>query len=72
MKNKLQITIEDLKKIIEEAEVAKKFNASLSNTIEIYLLRETDTHTGSDLISADIKSGYQECNSFHLMTTNNS
>jgi len=59
----IQLTIKDLKKIIEDAEMMKKYDSSLSDTLEINQLKECDTHTGSDLISVNIKSSYQECTS---------
>jgi hypothetical protein len=63
MKTSIQITIRDLKKIIEDAEMLKKLDTSLSDTIELYCLRKCDTHNGSDLLSANIHSSYSECNS---------
>lgn len=59
----IQITIRTLKQIIEDAEMMRKYDASLSDTIELSSLRECDTHTGSDLIAANLKSNYAECNS---------
>lgn len=61
MKTTLQITIEDLEKIIEDAKMLRRHDSSLSSTIELSVLKSCDTHTGSDLVSSTLKSGYAEC-----------
>ena len=66
---KIQLTINDLEQIIALAKHEKKFDASLSSTIELYILSQTDTHNGSDSFIAELKSGFAECNSKHLLTS---
>ncbi len=60
-KMKIQLTIDTLKKIIHQAEIQAGFDSSLSTTVEIALINECDTHTGSDQVGVKIKSGFQEC-----------
>ena len=58
---KAQVTIEQLKRIIEAAERAKKHDSSLSETLEIEVTNECKTHLGGDMIGVSIKSNYSEC-----------
>ena len=58
---KAQVTIAQLKRIIEAAERAKKHDSSLSETMEIEVTNECKTHLGGDIIGVSIKSNYSEC-----------
>jgi hypothetical protein len=58
---KIQISLDHLKKIIYNAETAKKNDNSLSETLTFELDKEGDTHLGSDSIRVTLKSSYQEC-----------
>ena len=60
---KIQLTLEKLKLIIENAEEKKKYNSSLSETIEIKLTDKSDSHCGNDGVEIRIKSCYSECDS---------
>lgn len=64
--NSIQITIPKLKAIIEKAEQAINNDNSLSKTLVIDLISESDTFNGSDCVSVAIKSAYQECNGIVL------
>ena len=57
----MQITIKTLKKIIEDAESLRKHDASLSETIELFEIKESQTHCGEGFIKAILKSNYAEC-----------
>ena len=58
----IQINLDHLRKIIHNAETAKKNDSSLSETLVFELDKETDSHLGSDVIRVTLKSGYSECN----------
>ena len=58
---KAQVTIAQLKRIIEAAERAKKHDSSLSETLEIEVTNECKTHLGGYMIVVSIKSDYSEC-----------
>ena len=66
---KIQLSINELEQIIALAKHAKSLDSSLSSTIELNILSQTDTHNGSDSFIAGIKSGFAECNSTHLLTS---
>lgn len=57
----IQLTINDLQYILAAAEMEKKCDNSLSNTIEFEIEVSTDLHTGSDKGTARLKSSYSEC-----------
>jgi hypothetical protein len=59
---KIQISLDHLRKIIYNAETAKRNDSSLSETLIFELDQETDSHLGSDITRVTLKSGYQECN----------
>jgi len=59
---KIQTTIDILERIVNAAKEARKYDDSLSLTIEIEQISETDLHLGSDHIGVILKSTYQECN----------
>ena len=63
METRIQVTIKNLKQIITDAEIMREGDDSLSDTIEIFCLKECETHTGSDLLSANVLSSYAECDS---------
>jgi hypothetical protein len=63
---KLQLKIEDLKKIIFEAESRANVDTSLSSTVQISLVSQNDTHLGSDRVEVSLKSIFQECENQHL------
>lgn len=58
---KIQISLDHLRKIIYNAETAKRNDESLSETLTFELDKECDTHLGSDSIRVTLKSGYSEC-----------
>jgi hypothetical protein len=57
----IQISLDILRKIIYNAETAKRNDDSLSQTLTFELENESDTHLGSDVIRVTLKSSYQEC-----------
>jgi oligoribonuclease NrnB/cAMP/cGMP phosphodiesterase (DHH superfamily) len=57
---KIQISIEKLEQLIQDAKLARTTDNSLSHTLEIKVLKETDTLTGSDDVSVKIISSYQD------------
>lgn len=59
----IQLSIEELERILSDAKLMRHHDSSLSNTIQLTLIRETDSHNGSDLVAANLKSGYAECDS---------
>jgi hypothetical protein len=59
----IQLTINDLKFIIKEAEDMKQKDLSLSDTIEFDVIKTTDLHLGHDEGIIFIKSSYSDCNS---------
>lgn len=63
---KIQLTIQELKEIIECAEDMQKYNSSLSNTLEFELKSKTDTYNGNDRVLIDLKSIYSECNNGYV------
>ena len=58
---KTQLTIAQLEEIIRVAKNNLKYDSSLSDTVEITVLKSTDCHTGSDIIEVEQKSSYAEC-----------
>jgi hypothetical protein len=62
----IQVTIQQLESIIENAKKAKELDNSLSSTIIIDSTKPTDSHLGGDIINAYLKSGYSECNSKNI------
>lgn len=58
---KIQITIEQLEVIINEVINAKASDSSLSSTITLEQVKETDTHLGSDIVRVCVNSNYSEC-----------
>lgn len=61
MEATIQLSVAQLREIIELAEINLKRDDSLSNTVEIYKIKECETHTGGDTIRVYQKSGYAEC-----------
>jgi hypothetical protein len=59
--NNLQIKVVDLEKIIKAARTAQRGDGSLSGTLGIRVLKETNTHLGSDVLEVFLKSNYSEC-----------
>lgn len=57
----ITISIKDLELIIELAKRAKSTDSSLSETVELSLIKESDTHLGSDMLEVWLKSSYSEC-----------
>lgn len=57
----IQLTIETLEMIIDEAKHQQSIDSSLSSTLEFELINGTDTWLGNDRLSVILKSGYQEC-----------
>jgi hypothetical protein len=68
MKTTIQLSIHQLKNLIEVAEEAKKKDDSLSSTIEIVLIRHTDYLTGTDKVEYKLISSYQDANGQFLGT----
>jgi hypothetical protein len=68
MASKIQISLDELERIVAAAKEAKKYDSSLSNTIEIEQVEACPFHTGSDRLIFWQKSGYAECNSKYLDT----
>ena len=58
---KTQLTISQMERIIAAAKEAKKYDTSLSETIEIEVTSKSDTHEGGDWVGVELKSGYAEC-----------
>lgn len=58
---KIQVTIDQLERIVDAAKRAKKTDSSLSDTLTMESTIICDTHNGGDMIVATLKSGYQEC-----------
>lgn len=67
MEATIQLSVAQLKEIIELAEINLKNDDSLSNTVEIYRIKECETHTGGDTIRVYQKSGYSECISKNIL-----
>lgn len=65
----MQMTIQRLQNIIDMAKGFKELDSSLSDTIEFELLKEKDTHLGSDTVRVLQKSAYGECNGKYLFMT---
>ena len=59
----IQLSIEKLERILSEAKLLKHHDSSLSNTVQLTLIKENDTHNGSDVVEAYLKSSYSECDS---------
>ena len=57
----IQIKIDLLKKIVQEAETMKSHDSSLSDTLLFTVIHSTETHLGNDRIAVELKSGYSEC-----------
>ena len=55
------MTIQKMKSIIEVAEQRRVNDESLSDTIQIELKNETDTHVGNDDVEIRLKSNFAEC-----------
>ena len=60
-KVELQLTINQLEKLISLAKANKEKDSSLSNTITIQVLSTPETHLGCSKITARINSAYAEC-----------
>jgi hypothetical protein len=60
-KLELQLTINQLEKLITLAKENQKRDSSLSNTINIQVLSTPETHLGCSKITARINSAYAEC-----------
>ena len=58
---KIQLNINQLEEIIRIAKESKKYDSSLSNTIELEKQLSSPTHNGNDSVSVSIKSSYSEC-----------
>ena len=65
----IQISIYDLEKILNEANEAIKNDNSLSKTLELDLIRSSETWLASDRIAVRVKSVYQECNGKTIRTS---
>lgn len=63
---KIQLTLQQMRSIIEKAENKQKQDNSFSDTVIITVLKETDYLTGGDEIVAHLVSGFQECNSYQI------
>lgn len=59
---KIQLSINKLEHLIKLAKAAKLKDESLSSTLQIELISDSDTHLGDDHIGVTVKSGYAECN----------
>lgn len=59
------ISISDLKKIIEAAEIKKEYNSSLSDSIRITLTRHTN---GTRQAEFEVQNSYAECVGDYIMT----
>lgn len=59
---KIQLTIAVLENIINQAKTQAGFDSSLSTTVEIALINESDTHLGCDQVGVTLKSGFQDAN----------
>lgn len=58
---KIQISINMLERIVENAKLARRHNKSLSETIELEQVSESDSHLKPDHIAARVKVNYSEC-----------
>ena len=58
---KTQLTIQQLEQILIAAKNNKKYDSSLSDTVEITVIKQTDCHAGGDTIRAELLSSYSEC-----------
>jgi hypothetical protein len=58
---KIQISISMMERIIENAKQAIKNNSSLSSTIELEQVSESDGHITPDHVAARVKVNYSEC-----------
>jgi hypothetical protein len=65
---KIQITITQLENLLDVARESQKRDSSLSNTIQMTLLAENQTHCGADKLRFDLKSSYAESNGQYLGT----
>lgn len=63
---KIQLTLQQMRAIIDNAENKQKYDCSLSDTVIITVINETDRHTGGDTINAELVSNYQDCNSKNI------
>lgn len=64
---KVQLTLQQLKAIINSAEKELKVNNSFSDTIIIDVKKQTDLLNGGDNISIYLVSSYQDCNSKQIL-----
>jgi hypothetical protein len=64
---KIQITLKDLEQIIQIAKKRKNNDSSLSETIELVKVHDSETHCGNDSIEVNLKSGFAECYSTKLI-----
>lgn len=69
MKATIQINLETLKSIILNAENARQINDSLSRTVIIDQLKETDSHTGEDDVIVYQVNSYQDCDASPIFST---
>ena len=61
--NTIQLTKTQLQSIINKIDEYNKNDNSMSETIEIEIKENKNTHLGGDLIRVYLKSVYSECNS---------
>lgn len=66
--NQIQIDLETLEKIVSEVKLQVAQDSSLSRTVILERLKETDSHTGEDEIKIYQVSSYSECNSKLIYT----
>lgn len=59
---KIQVTLNQLERIVAAARVAQGRNSDLSSTLTIERTAETDKHLGGDMVGVELKSKWAECN----------
>jgi len=64
----IQISLVQLRNLLEVAEIAKGGNSSLSDTVSIQVIEPTDTHTGTDKLRFELLCSYAECDGQFLGT----
>ncbi|SOD80857.1 hypothetical protein [Spirosoma fluviale] len=56
----MDITIQQLEKIVRQAKAQRKHDTSLSSTLEFHIMEYSPNHLGGDKISVRIKSNYSD------------
>lgn len=69
MKTTISVTAKQLQNLLDVHKAHKKFDACVSDCIEIELTEATDTHNKADKVRFSAQSIYAECNN-HFLGTN--